>query len=180
MKNHILLGIESGEEEQTLNLSEGWNWFSTNVDITLDDLKAALLATGNTAITIKGKSTNTSYQGGRWRGNLAFDVNLSYQISVGNACEITLTGMPLDPAEHPITIAKGVNWIGYPLNVTMTPTDAFAGFAVNGDVIKGKGSNANYTGGRWRGTCNLIPGQGYQYKSTVTGNRTLVFPTGAK
>jgi hypothetical protein len=157
---------------------EGWNWWSTNLDITLNDLKAALVATGNTSITIKSKSQTTYYQNGRWRGNLTFHVEQMYEISVGNSCEIVLTGDPLNPAEHPISIVKGKNWIGFPLNQTMTPAQAFAGFATNGDVIKSKnGNTARYTGGRWRGSCDLVPGQGYQYESTVNDERTFVFPT---
>ena len=180
VKNHILLGISTSAMEQTITLFQGWNWVSTNVDITLDDLRAALVSTGNASITIKSKNQNTYYQNGRWRGNLNFDVALMYKIYVGTGCEITLEGMPIDPSEHPIVIHNGPNWIGFPLSESMTLDNAFAGFAVNGDVIKYKGGSANYQGNRWRGAFNLEPGQGYIYKSNVQGDRTLTFPTSAK
>ena len=170
---------------QTVALSAGTNWVSFNVETDLDDLKAALVnalsGTSNIAITIQGKSQNTKYTGGRWRGNLNFDVTQMYMIDVSADCEITLEGAPINSSEHPVTIVNGANWIAYPLNVSMTQEQAFAGFnVVNGDVISAKGGNARYTGGRWRGTVTLTPGQGYIYTSAATNNRTLVFPTSAK
>ena len=166
---------------QTIALLAGTNYFSTNVEITLDDLKAALVEAlandENIAITISAKSQNTKYTNGRWRGNLTFDLTHMFMIEVSSDCEITLEGMLVDPAT-PITIVNGANWIAYPLTVTMTQAEALAGFnVVNGDVISSKGGNARYTGGRWRGTINLEPGQGYIYTSAAENERTLVFPT---
>ena len=165
---------------QTTSLNQGWNWFSTYLDITLDDLKASLVSTGNTSITIKSKNQNTYYQNGIWRGNLNFDVAMMYKIYVETACEITLEGMPINPSEHSVIIHNGPNWIGFPLGESMTLSTAFAGFAVNGDVIKHKGGSANYLNGQWRGAFNLEPGQGYIYKSNAQGDRTLSFLTSAK
>ena len=165
---------------QTIALAAGWNWFSTYLDITLDDLKAALVSTGNTTITIKSKNQNTYYQNGIWRGNLNFDVAMMYKIYVSAACEISFEDMPIHPLEHSIIIHNGPNWIGFPLSESMTLDDAFAGFADNGDVIKHKGGSANYLNGHWRGAFNLEPGQGYIYKSNMVGDRLLTFPTSAK
>ena len=57
-------------ETQTIALSAGVNWFSTYVEIALDDLKAALVDAldTNASITIKSKSQNVKYQRGRWTG----------------------------------------------------------------------------------------------------------------
>ena len=172
--------LEQTTATQTIELVSGWNWVSFNVETTLEDLQAALVSTGNTSITIKSKAQNSYYQNGRWRGNLNFDVAMMYKIYVGSACEITLEGMPINPSEHSITIHNGPNWIGFPLSGSMTLDNAFAGFAVNGDVIKYKGGSANYQGGRWRGVFNLQPGQGYIYNSNVQGDRILTFPASAK
>ena len=169
---------------QSQQLSEGWNWFSTYLDITLDELKAALVATGNTSIMIKSKNKgSTAYNGIRWRGQLnAFDVTQMYRIFVSNSCEIVLSGTPINPVEHPITIVNGYNWIAFPLSESMILSDAFAGFAVNGDMIKSKtNGSAAYYGTMWRGALNtLVPGQGYIYKSNVQSDRTFTFPIGAK
>ena len=165
---------------QTIALAEGQNWFSTRVDITLDDLKAALVAAApGTAITIQSQTLNTTYNpaNGRWTGRLtSLDVTQMYVIIVATDCEMTLEGMPVDPATHPITIESGVNWIAYPLGENMTLTEAFAGFAVNGDVVQSQTNNASYIRNRWQGQLTeLVPGQGYIYDSSTSESRTFTF-----
>ena len=165
---------------QTIALAAGWNWISSNVVITMDDLKAALVDTlPGTAITIKSKNDGyANYTGTRWKGTLStIDLTQMYQVQVTSACEITLTGEPIDPTEYPITIVPGVNWIAFPFAESMTLADAFAGFAMSGDNIKSKNDGfANYTN-RWKGVLtNLVPGQGYIFTSPSSETRTLVFP----
>ena len=162
-------------------LSAGWNWFSTYVEITLDDLKAALVeALPGTNITIKSKNNGqTIYNGTTWSGPLTtLDVTQMYRISVSAACEITLEGTLLNPVDHSVTISNGVNWIGFPYGESMSVSNAFNGFAVSGDVIKSKDNGiATFNGTQWRGTLNtLVPGQGYIYKSAATEDRIFIFP----
>ena len=171
---------------QTITLAAGWNWISANVDITLDDLKAALVDVlpNSNEIIIKSKNDGiTTYNGNRWRGRLeSFDVAQMYRVWVSEACEITLEGLPVNPTEHPITISNGFNWIAFPFNENKTITNAFAGFAIEGDAVKSKDDGvANYNGTSWRGTLNtLVPGQGYIYNSNAAEDRILVFPAPAK
>ena len=169
---------------QTVALASGKNWFSTYVEITLADLQNALVAAlPGTTITIKSQSDgSTTYNGSRWRGQLnSFDVTKMYKIEVTADCEIVLEGMPLDPAEHPVTIVNGANWIWFPFSTSMTVAEAFAGFAVNGDQVSSQGNGSTtYNGSRWRGQLtNLVPGQGYNYKSAATEDRTFTFPGSA-
>ena len=169
------------ETTQTIGLYQGWNWLSFNVEISLDDLKSALLeALPGTAISIKSQTQNTSYNpnNNRWVGSLAWDVSKMYMISVTAACEITLIGMPINPSEHSISIMNGANWIGFPHNSSMTLANAFAGFAVNGDRIKSQTNNALYNGIRWQGQLNALePGKGYIYISNSSEGRVFTFPT---
>ena len=183
VKNQIILGFTI---TQTTNLSQGWNWFSTYVEITLDDLKAALVEAlpGTDNITIKSKNDGAAtYNGTVWRGQLgSLDLSRMYRVYVEAACEITLEGLPINPAEHPITLSNGFNWIAFPFSESKTLTEAFAGFAINGDAVKSKGNGAaNYNGTSWRGTLNaLVPGQGYIYKSNAMEDRVFTFPVSAK
>ena len=171
--------------DQTVNLQSGWNWWSTNLDITLNELKnaiAAAVGTDGTA-TIASKTGSIRYQGGRWRGNELQDLDITqmYDIQTSTSCEITLTANPVNPAEHPITIINGFNWISFLSSKSMSLNTAFSGFQpVEGDVISSKDSNARYTGGRWRGSVTLEPGQGYIYQSNATGNKLLIFPNSSK
>jgi hypothetical protein len=168
---------------QTIALSQGWNWFSANVEITLTDLENALVeALPSTSIKIKSQSNgSTSYNGRTWRGALnSLDVTQMYMISVNTDCEITLTGVPINPAEHTVTISNGVNWIAFPLSQSMTLSNAFAGFAVSGDKVKSQTSTGNYNGTSWRPNISLEPGKGYMYISNMQGTRTFTFPASAK
>ena len=166
---------------QVIALVNGFNWVSFNVDITLDDLKAALVDAmpGATSIKIQSKDNSVTYNGSRWRGQLTtLSVEQMYKIETQAECEITLEGMPLNPVDHPITINAGSTWIGFPFAADMSLTDAFAGFAVSGDKISAKGQSASYNGTRWRGPLDtLVPGQGYVFESATT--RTFTYPTGS-
>ena len=173
--------------QQTIHLSQGSNWFSTYLDITLDDLKSALLVAlpGATSITIKSKEGNCRWTGTQWREtSFGWDVAKMYMIEVSEACELVLMGAPIDPAEHPITIAPNTStWIGFPFAESMTLDQAIpSGFAVSGDVIKSKLGNARYIGAQWRttGIISLEPGKGYMYNSVSSSERTLIFPSCAK
>jgi hypothetical protein len=151
------------------------------VEITLNDLKAALVGTGNTSITIKSATQSAVYNSnnGRWTGRLTvLDLSKMYVIEIGEACELVLEGMPVNPAEHPATIINGNNWIAFPLSASMSPSVAFAGFAVAQDVVKSQTQSATYNGARWTGRLtSLAPGKGYVYKSNDAASKPFVFPT---
>ena len=185
LSNPYVLNFGLSSVTQTITLAEGWNWFSTYVDITLNDLKNALVeALSGATITIKSRNNGyATYNGSMWRGVLSsLDVTQMYMIQACTACEITLEGMPINPAEHPVTIRPGVNWIAFPLSESMTIANAFAGFAVANDAIKSKSNGyTTFNGTMWRGSLNTLqPGAGYIYQSNATGDRIFTFPTGAK
>ena len=179
--------VENESVTQTVTLSQGPNWFSTYLEITKEDLQNALLdvLSNPTGAIIKSQDGNSTYRGGRWRDqNFVWDVAKMYMIVAPEDCVITLTGMPINPADHPITIAPNApTWIGFPFAESKTPALVIpAGFAVNGDIIKGMGGNIRYNNGSWRaqGMNILEPGKGYIYNSKSAVSRTLVFPTSAK
>ena len=169
---------------QVVELHTGVNWFSTYVDLTLDDLKAALVeALPNTAITIKGANNSTKFTRGRWQGELTWNVKEMYKITVANDCSFNLEGMPLDPAELSITIAGGgaATWLGFPFNQNMAPTNAFAGYALNNDKLKSEDAATQYTRGRWQSEFQLEPGKGYIYISAPTAqDREFTYPDPSK
>ena len=184
VKNQIIFDINS--TERTYHLAQGWNWWSANLDITLDQLKAALVeALPNTPITIQSQTLNTSYNPNnhRWNGRLnTLDVAYMYKISVVAECDITLEGVSINPLEHPITIQNGSTWIGYPLSESMLVNEALAGFSsISGDIIQSQTNNCIFIRGLWRGAVNtLYPGYGYIFQSNSPDNRTLIFPTGTR
>ena len=182
--------LEQTNLTQVVELINGTNWFSTYVEITLEDLQNALAtATPNKAITIKSQNANSIYapRTHKWTTGSAFTWNVAnmYQIIMAEACEITLEGMPIDPTAHSITIAgNGVTtWIGFPFSEAMTVTNAFAALPpTTGDNVKYQNSNAIFSRNKWSsGITNLEPGKGYQYISAPNStNRTLVYPAPSK
>ena len=187
VKNHLILGIEAGESQvqQTLILSQGWSWWSTNLDITLEQLEDAIAAAVGTTgtATIKSKSGSITYANGQWRQSgattMTLDLRQMYKIQTSTACQITLTGVPVNPTDYEITVNPGNNWIGFPCGESVSVTDAFSGLhPVNGDVIKSKGGSSIYQGTGWRGNVEtLVPGQGYIYQSKATESKTFTYGT---
>ena len=182
---------------QTIALTEGWNWVSFDVEIAMADLQAALLeaypSAGMNELVVKAKYVGgggqTAYNPNahRWIGSLTtLDLSLMYMVKVPAAGEITVEGIPVDPADHPLTIAPGANWIAFPLSEGMSIADAFAGFPSSGDIVKTKGGGQaqwNSNAGRWIGglaNVPLQPGQGYIYNSKATETRTYTYPSSAK
>ena len=192
LKNQVIFGFTSSTVQQTITLTAGWNWFSSYLEITLDDLKAALLTAfpdaGANALVIKSNgdgqtSWNSTAQ--MWIGGLTeMDLSQMYMIKVPADTEITLQGMTINPANHPVTIKNGVNWIAFPLSQSMTVTDAFAGFPASQDNIKSNGGGQatwNSNAGLWIGGLTILePGKGYIYNSKAAENKTFVFPTNSK
>jgi uncharacterized repeat protein (TIGR02543 family) len=169
--------------QQIVSLAQGWNWFSANVNISLEQLQTALTETlPGTTVIIKSSTQSTSYNpnSNQWRGTLTtLDVTQMYMIKTASNCTITLVGMPINPAEFPVTIHHGNNWIAFPLGESMTVGSVFSGFAVNGDVIKSQNGNANYNGTNWRGTLTTLePSKGYIYKSSASQTKMFSFPQG--
>jgi hypothetical protein len=190
MKNHILLGIETGtsQVQQRITLSQGWNWMSIYIEVEnpvamLQMVEAGL---GENGIQIKNSQVNTEYDSEwGWFGDLD-DVGMTneqmYMIRVSAPCTLTVEGTPANPANHPITIVHGWNWIGFPSGVAMSLDDAFDGFAQEGDKIKNSGAQIEYDPDwGWYGDFDTLePGQGYMYYSASNTPRTLNFPSGAK
>ena len=178
--------IEKSCAVQTVvDLNAGWNWFSANVEITMEDLQSALVAAfPGTLITINSQGDgSTTYANNRWRGSLTtLDLSQMYMISVTANGEITLEGMPIDPTEHPATIHPDFNWMAFPLRQSMTLTNAFTGFVINGDMVTSQDEGSSTYTNRWRGSLDVLePGKGYMYKSAATsGDRTFTFPASAK
>ena len=176
---------------QTITLTAGTNWFSTYLNISLENLQDALVDAlpGVTSMTIKSKNSTSRWNGSQWRNANGFvwDVAKMYMIEVPEDCELVLNATLINPAAHTITIEAGTpTWIGFPFSESKTFSEAIpAGFAVNGDQIKYQNATARFNGTNWRGSAGftgLEPGKGYMYvpASNVTTDRILDYSTNAK
>ena len=147
----------------------------------MDALSAAVGTDGT--VTIKSQLGSITYQNGQWNGNgmQTLDVRQMYEIQTSVSCEITLTGIRVNPTDYVLTIHNGNNWIGYLPVANMTLNEVFGTFPVEGDMVKSKTGSAVYENGQWIGQLSVLqPGQGYIYNSNGTGDRTFTFSTNAK
>ena len=190
VKNQIVLGIKPSAVEtveQTTALAPGWNWYSTYIEQEgIDGLGQLENSIGIPDAIIQSKAdgyVKSRLRNGRvvWGGQLSTINNEEmYKVRTNEACTATMSGVPADPASHPITIIRGWNWIGFPCSQSVSVDVALLGYTPkNGDVIKGISSNATYSNGTWSGTLNTLePGQGYMYGSKSNATKTLVFQSG--
>jgi hypothetical protein len=160
-------------------LTTGWNWISFNLlhpNPALNSALASLKYPANDLI--KGRSTFAEYFGSSWVGSLSAINNRNmFQFRADQPDTIQMRGALIDPASLSIPIAAGWNWIGYVPNYPLTVTQALAGLTpLNGDIIKGQTSFAQYIAGfGWLGSLQFMePPKGYQLKISLPG--TLTYP----
>lgn len=160
------------ETTTKLQLDEGWNWISQNQNTPL------------TAEVLKPKAqrilsqTEELYKDARfgWTGDLnELQPTQMYKVQTNGNGEIQLSGLLFNAAFRSVPLYEGWNWLGYPVAHTMTPTEALAKLeAEEGDALIGQDGLATFSDGQWTGTLTeLVPGQGYLYRSTSTKNLFL-------
>ena len=133
--------INVGTVTLSIEVAEGWNFFSVNV-INGDNDPNIVLAGLDVEYgdIIKNQTLSATYYGddNGWAGGLqSIDPESMYMISTSNPGVIELTGIPVDPEVTPISLTVGWNWIGY---IPQSPIET--NYALNkvvvaaGDVIK--------------------------------------------
>ena len=180
-----MLNFKDIDITQTTAFNQGWTWWSTFIEQSgINGLTMLENELGTNGLTIKSQSQFVNYNPNtnKWTGSLKSISNEgAFMIRVGTACEVSLTGAPVNPADHPITLNPGWTWIGYPVGATMSVSDAFANITPSvGDQVKSQSGFATYNGTKWSGSLkNMEPGKGYMYKSNSAEAVILVYPDGA-
>ena len=176
----------SSEVTQVTDLAQGWNWWSTYIEQEgIDGLTMLEQSLGTNGHQIKSQTDFVTNYGVMWMGMLSgINNEETYMIDNTSDCQIEMTGMPVLPSDHPISISNGWNWIGYPCTNTMTVAEAFSEFTpTNGDQVKSQSDYAMYFSGMWIGQLqNITPGTGLMYKSNsiVPTPNVLVYPDGGR
>lgn len=169
------------ESKQTTTLNEGWNWYSTYLEINgKDGLTRLQNSMNGKAEQIKSQMAFSSYESGNWFGLLEnARTEDMYMIKMSEDTEINLSGNIADPSEHPITLNQNWTWFGYILNENMSLKEGLVNFTPNdGDYIKSQSGFNTYYNGNWYGEIILDfeVGKGYMYKNTSDAAKTLVYP----
>ena len=182
LSGEVTEGSGSGIHEQTSTLAVGWNWWTPNVDLDaatlLAQLKQSLGTNGIKIISPEGKFLSYNATTNTWSGNLfGIEVGKMYKIDMSSNCEITLTGPAIDEVGNSIIIYPGNNWIGFFGTESVSINQAMSNYIpTQGDKIIFNNKFSTYNGSSWVGTISqLVPGNGYIYKSNATESQTLIF-----
>ena len=183
-KNQIILDITTSVT-QTIELTAGWNWISTYVDLNeVDGIAMLEAALGDYGVTIQTNNESADYfGGGEWVGLEDYEWTNAemVMVEVTEDCTIALSGPAADPSTVEIEINPGWNWIGFPLSTETAIGVAMGGFEPEEeDAIQSNVEGTSDYLGEWIGdVLTLVPGQGYMYYSNSTEPKTLIFSTTA-
>lgn len=168
-----------GAFTQTVELNEGWTWWTPTVTTELTDLESALGANGILINSQDGGFVRYEIVEGQghWNGTLqGFVPGQMYKINVQTVTTITLTGTPV--AASTISILPGYNWFGYTGEAGLSIDKALGeDFTPNdGDKIIGQDGTTQFGSTGWNGDLgSLVPGKGYIYHSTATRTKPIAF-----
>ena len=174
-----------GPASQTDNLSAGWNWWSTYVEMNgangLELLESGLGTNGLNIKSSNGNSVEYIPDWEMWWGDEIEVRNESmYEINVAQTGTVTVAGTQAIPGVHPVTLAPGWNWIGYPVNASLPTETALASLSpAEEDVIQSRSGYSMYWPdfGFWGDVEYMTPGSGYKYMSNNAQPQTLTYPS---
>jgi len=173
--------ISAGAVTASVDIGEGWNWISLNVEgesMEIGEVLASLSSTGGDFIKTPS-GTAEYFDGFGWYGSLAeWDVRGMYMLRSTNADNLVFSGAPVDPASTPIDLGEGWNWIGYLPQYDGSIVDALSSIvATGGDFIKTPSGTAEYFDGfGWYGSLeSMNPTQGYMLR--VAEASELTYPS---
>lgn len=158
-------------------LPEGWSWISHNLEsnVPVNQFQE------NAERILSQTSEVISDPVFGFIGNLTELLpTKAYKMKYKSQNEMNLQGYEFDATQNSVPVEAGWNWIGYPMNQSMTVAEALNFYdASEGDFIVGQDGYAEFTDGEWKGSLEgMRPGQGYLYKSAVNNeihfNTTIV------
>lgn len=167
---------------QNTDLVEGWNWYSTYIEMNgIDGLGMIKDRLAGKATYIRSSTQYIEYANNEWNGTLTRIVNEKmYSINMTEDYTLSIHGIIADPNNHPITLAKGWSWIGYPVHEELEINEALSNLhATTGDVFKSMENYAEYNDSTgWVGSLTtLVPGQGYMYNNCGNTAKSFIYHT---
>lgn len=155
--------------DHAIALEQGWNWWSSYIDLEGSGLTQLEGSLGEYGLYIK--SLNNGFvgkDGEYWYGTLLGLHNQNmYMIQTNAPVQLTMSGVCVNASQLEMNTAIGWNWIGYPLTYSQSVNNAMAQYdANNGDVLKTMDKMCVFDEDGWYGSLrNMNPGQGYMLYS---------------
>jgi len=171
--NNLFSCYASGQQDvylfaeiETVELTQGSNWWTPTTTMTLEQLEEAL---GSNAVLINSQDDGFArYENNAWSGTLStIEPGQMYKIETTAPISFNLSGAPVTGVS--LTIISGYNWFGYAgaqAADIATAIDILGVSPTDGDIITDKnGNTATYNGSGWSGTLTTLqPGHGYVYR----------------
>ena len=167
----VLYYIASGEftkigvnTDTRIELVAGWNWISQNQQ---EPLSVETVEPHAQRIVSQTSERINDPRFG-WTGMLTeLQPTQLYKVQMSEDSEVQLSGELFSATLRSLTLRRGWNWTGYPLNHALTPADALSLLeAEEGDLVMGLDGMVVYNDGQWTGTlAEMVPGQGYMFRS---------------
>ena len=178
----------------TVNIDFGanWNWFSINAlsdDMSIGNVLGNSNAGWSEGDYVKAQNSFATYYGDPndggygWQGTLTtMSLERGYKMDLSTSNDFSFVGSPVDPADYPISLSAGWNWIGYPAN-DVNDINTALGSISNGLYIKGQSEgfstwygDPNDGGYGWQGTMGHIKPT-YMYMLQMDGADVLTYPS---
>ena len=169
--------------EQNIDLKEGWNWISLNVQAESMKVPDLFKNLDDDVYIIKSQTEWTMYdsESGKWGGSMtgALTNDKMYAVKMLADSNLRIVGQRVSPKDCPIALNDGWNWIGYYGRQVASVTDAMSGMnPENGDILKGQIGVTYFDSDEWAGSIHMMePGKGYMVKIAVGSARTFGYPT---
>ncbi|MBQ8466186.1 MAG: chitobiase/beta-hexosaminidase C-terminal domain-containing protein [Prevotella sp.] len=160
---------------QELALSEGWTWISHNVANNL-----AVSTFPEKTLELKSQTRGVIRDAvlGLFGNLQELTPTEAYKVKMSASATLPVSGDAFNASKGIISLSKGWNWIGYPMDQIMTPTEALANLsAAEGDMLVGMSGSADFIDGAWIGDLEaMTPGLGYMLKTSAPAE--LLYNTG--
>jgi hypothetical protein len=154
-------------------LPVGWTWISHNME---NPVATSVFAGKVKRIVGQTDEIILDSQYGFIGGLTELKPAVGYKVQTNEVGGNTIEDFEFNANDHTLDIHVGWNWIGYPLNQTMTIAEALAYFdASENDMIVSLDADAYawFDGNQWK--CSkedfgFEPGKGYMFKSATAAN----------
>ena len=165
---------------QTMAMKQGTNWVSLYLSPEKDKVSTLFqpVATQTSSVAF-ADGTTVSWDGSAWSADHPVGVGQMMKVNMNEQATLPVIGDAVNPADYPITVKPGNNWIGVPSSIYMTVDEAFAALSpVEGDVVKNQTAFSVFENSQWEGDLQAIePGKGYIYTSGADTDKTFCFPS---
>ena len=157
-----------------MDLHQGWNWVSFNVQQSNMSLGNVLSSISDNAYFIRNQTDMAYCVNGSWSGSLtSIDPKELYLLKMNADDVLIFSGTPVDVSTQ-ISLTEGWNWIGYLPQNNTNVNNALSSIGGNGLNIQGQIDFAQYDGSQWFPDFTMNVGSGYKLQMAVDDN--LVYP----